>query len=274
MTIKYRIIFYCLLILSLLSLLLSVNTALICLLVTSILTLTLLCLKPTLDEKSSKAIHWWGWSIHFLVLIGLYMATYGVANIVGSGRKFSARMAVSTLRTVHWAQRQCISVVDRACHIKELKGELTINDSKTSLLPTNFKSLDIKSDQTLSYGQRGQYLVLISTTSEAEPSSWVAYAWPAVDQTLQTFCIDHNEEILELPIQEGKAVYVGMDKRPLPRACLGSLHQDPNPPLTSLQEKAIAEGKKPPPSTHQGEDQQTWQRWRGKRTRISKAIKE
>ena len=184
-------------------------------------------------------------------------------------RKYSARMAVANLRTLHWALRQCSEIVGRACTIGELKGDRPINGSKTSLLPRDFKSLSEHDESTVSYGQRGQYLVLLSTLS-TDKSEWIAYAWPAADRTLQTFCINHHEEILELPTLNGSTPYLGMEARPQARACLGSLHENPNPPLTEEQKKAIAEGKKPPPATHQGEDLHTWQRWRGKRPRKGK----
>ena len=34
----------------------------------------------------------------------------------------------------------------------------------------------------------------------------------------------------------------------------------------------IKAGKKPPPSTHLGVDQNRWQRWRGKRTRYARSF--
>ena len=46
-----------------------------------------------------------------------------------------------------------------------------------------------------------------------------------------------------------------------PGGLLGHAHRDPNPPLTQAR-KTPARGKKPPPSTHRGEDGHTWQRWR------------
>lgn len=262
--------FYGLSLLSLLAFLLSVEVALVSMLIACVLNLVILVLKSTQKAEKNKLAHWFAWSTHSLVLIAIYMAYFGVANIVGSGRKHSARMAVSTLRTLHWAERQCIPKLGRLCTIGELKGEVKNERFNTPLLRHDFKRV-VDDNTQMEYGRLGQYYILID---QAKQDKWLAYTWPVNDPTLQAFCIDQDEEIMELPIsKETGAHYLGLEKAPRIRACLGSLHKNPNPPQTDAQTRALAEGKKPPPHTHIGEDQKVWQRWRGKRTRISKSRK-
>ena len=118
----------------------------------------------------------------------------------------------------------------------------------------------------------------VKSDQSAEPTKayraprWVIYAWPRTDSTIQSFCVDEYEEILELPVSPTSgSLYLGLERAPTPKACLGTLHREPNPPLTPAQKDAKARGKKPPPSTHRGVDGHTWQRWRGKRTRYARS---
>ena len=271
MNLLSRIIFYGLSLLSLLAFLLSVEFALVSMLVACVINLLILALKFSQESDKTKLPHWLAWSIHGLVLIAVYMAYFGVANIVGSGRKHSARMAVSTLRTLHWAERQCIPKLSRLCTIGELKGDVKNDKFSTPLLRHDFKRV-IDPESQKEYGRLGQYYILIGQPKNQD--KWLAYTWPVTDPTLQAFCIDQDEEIMELPISKDTgAHYVGLAQAPSIRACLGSLHKNPNPPQTEAQMEALAQGKKPPPHTHLGEDQKIWQRWRGKRTRISKSRK-
>ena len=93
------------------------------------------------------------------------------------------------------------------------------------------------------FGMLGQYLVMLRSTPERGKGAWIAYTWPSSDRTLQTFCIDHREEILELPTNDqGEAMYVGLLNRPHANACLGALHHNPNPPLTNEMKRALAAG--------------------------------
>ena len=212
---------------------------------------------------------WWSWSLQGLFLIAFYMMSFGMANIVGSAQKFSARMAVSTLRTLLWAQDQCIAKTQRSCSLVELNGQKPPQGIHTSLLRYEFRKT-VVNEANLSIIHVGQYLYVIYPMHDLwGQQGWIAYAWPFNDPTLQSFCMTHYEEILEL-IPRGH--YQGLSKRPLAQACLGSLHQDPNPPLSEASKKAIARGEKPLAPTHQATDQQIWKRWRGKRTRRAKAM--
>ena len=274
MTVLSGSIFYILLIASPFSLLISMEIGLVSMLTSWISALVILSMKSTTKEGGTKVAHWLAWGVHGMFLVAVYMVIFGVANIVGSGRKFSSRMAVSTLRTLHWAERQCIPKAGRLCTIGELKGEVKLKGLNTRLLRTDFKHVVVKETKT-EFGRLGQYYFLVNTLPTASKLKWVAYAWPVTDLTLQSFCIDQNEEILELPIPSNqRSVYLGLEKPPLANACRGSLHEEPNPPLTNIQKEAIAAGQKPPPHTHVGADQNVWQRWRGKRTRINKTLAE
>ncbi len=279
-----QIIFFTTLIGTPLILIFNVKVALILMLTANLSGLISLSLKSLKIEGKSRSVHWWVWSVHGLLMIAVYMAIFGVANIVGSGRKFSARMAVSTLRTLHWAERQCTHSLDRVCTIGEMKLETPAEGLNTALLRTDFhRVIEGANGQPIrppadeqrvaeEFGRLGQYLIMLRPIPDRGERSWIAYTWPATDPTLQAFCIDDREEILELPINDqGQAYYLGLDRRPKATACLGALHLDPNPPLTPDQEAAIANGEKPPAHTHIGKDQRTWRRWRGKRTRISKS---
>lgn len=284
MSTQSKFLFLLLLIGSAFLILLELKIALIAMLIASLMGLSLLCIKSFHKEGETRIAYWWAWSLHGLLLIAIYMALFGVANIVGSGRKFSARMAVSTLRTLHWAERQCSSEVGRFCTIAEMKLESRAEGLKTALLRSDFHRVVAGDDgqpirpqfgQSLKeqeYGLLGQYLIMLRATPERGDKAWIAYAWPSSDRTLQTFCIDHREEILELPVDDqGEALYLGLSQAPRSEACLGDLHHNPNPPLTEDMKRAIAAGDKPPPHTHLGQDRRSWQRWRGKRTRISKS---
>jgi hypothetical protein len=209
---------------------------------------------------------WIIWSIHGLILIGLYMSLYGVANIVGSGQKFSARMAVSTLRTLLWAEDQCIRYKKQACTFEELNHSVPVKGLETSVLCLGFNHL-LSTPKGVKVGQAGQYYYAIYPQTEWKDAGWIGYAWPATDPTLATFCIHHREEVLE---QSHRGGYVGLTQRPHASACFGDLHLHPDPPLTSEMKAAISQGKKPPPPVHIGGDQTQWQRWRGKRTRRAK----
>ena len=211
-------------------------------------------------------IRWILWSIQGLFLIALYMSYYGVANIVGSGQKFSARMAVSTLRTLLWAEDQCIHYKKQACLFEELNHSQPVKGLKTSLLRLEFNRLATTSDG-VKVGQAGQYYYALYPQKQWQDAGWIGYAWPANDPTLATFCIHHREEVLE---QSHRGGYVGLSQRPPAYACFGDLHHNPNPPLTVEMKQAIAQDKKPPPPVHMGGDQTQCHRWRGKRTRRAK----
>jgi hypothetical protein len=228
---------------------------------------------------------WWAWSLSGAALIGLYMTLFGLANIVGSGQKFSARGAVSNLRKLLWAQGLCAQHTDRPCALSELSGARRPEGVTAPLLPPEFRLLDAPlpaGGPWAEVGRVGQYLYAVAPRpprltaalggDEAPLSrrAWVAYAWPEEDATLQSFCVTHYEEILELP---KRGVYVGIERAPAPDACLGALHEDPNPPPTPEQAAALAEGRRAIPSTHAGADGETWERWRGKRTRISRRLR-
>lgn len=270
------------LILSLAGLLINVNIGLVTLTAGSVLALLTLTLK---SSNHSKVPFWFIWSAHFLALVGIYMATYGVANIVGSGRRYSARGAVSTLRMIWWAERQCVRHTARACPLSELNGQTAVEGFTPTLQRPQWRSL-----AQGPYGELapvGQYYYALYplssqddesnstnapiSTKRRSPSRWIAYAWPRADKTLQSYCIDDHEEILELPISDGESAYLGLERAPKPQACLGSLHSNPEPPLTLAQREAIAQKRKPPPSTHRGQDGEEWRRWRGKRTRFARS---
>lgn len=270
----------------------SVNVGLIAMSIATVVTLIALGrARPEEASAQARARLWWAWAVHLLALSGVYMVTYGVANIVGSGRYKSARMAVSTLRTMHWAERQCVKLAGRPCTLEELNGSREVAGKRQLLLRSGFKTLsDTPHGPVASVGLYHYALYPVASNpvtstpatstsaTTAEPVKtyraprWVLYAWPRTDSTIQSFCLDEYEEILELPISPTSgSLYLGLERAPAPDACLGALHREPNPPLTQAQKDAKARGKKPPPSTHQGADNHTWQRWRGKRTRYARS---
>lgn len=225
-----------------------------------------LCLSP------QRGWRWGAWSLTGLTLIALYMALFGVANIVGSAQKFSARGAVSGLRKLLWAERQCAPLVQRPCQLSEMNGQRPPKGLGSALLPAELQRL-LKTSEGGAWsevGQRGQYYYAIAPMPQWGAEGWVAYAWPLGDPVLQTFCISSYEEILELG---ARGRYHGLDLAPAVDACLGALHDDPNPPLTEEMKAALSRGDKPPPHVHVGRDGETWARWRGKRTRISRQLR-
>ena len=226
-------------------------------------------------RSGARGVKWAMWSLNGLTLIALYMALFGVANIVGSAQKFSARGAVSNLRKLLWAEGQCAPLVQRPCTLSEMNGQRPPKGLHSALLPAELQRLlssagGAEGGSWSEVGQLGQYYYALTPAPQWGAEGWLAYAWPVSDQILQTFCLSSYEEILELK-ERGR--YRGLAQAPSAEACLGALHDDPNPPLTPEMEAAIARDEKPPPPVHQGRDGLEWMRWRGKRTRIARQLK-
>jgi hypothetical protein len=235
-------------------------------------TLTLSVMLAFVKERRGLG-RWGAWSLSGLTLTALYMVLFGMANIVGSGQKFTARGAVSNLRKLLWAEMQCAPLVKRPCALSEMNGERPPEGLHTALLPADLQRLARMSEGEASLnevGRIGPYYYRLSPMPQWGAEGWLAYAWPATDAVLQTFCVSSYEEVLEL---QERGAYVGFEKEPPPNACLGSLHIDPNPPLTPEMKAALERGDKPPPHVHTGEDGGVWSRWRGKRTRISRKLR-
>jgi len=229
-------------------------------------------LSVALYVSPRSGVRWGAWSLSGLTLIALYMALFGVANIVGSAQKFSARGAVSNLRKLLWAEQQCSPLVKRPCLLSEMNGQRPPEGLHTALLPAELQRLLRSPDEGRwsEVGQLGQYYYALAPAPQWGAEGWIAYAWPLRDEVLQTFCISSYEEILEL---QTRGAYQGLERAPSPEACLGSLHDDPNPPLTDEMKEALERGDKPPPHVHTGRDGEVWLRWRGKRTRISRQLR-
>jgi len=249
------------------------------------LALTLLLSLALWRASARRAWLWWAWAASGGALIALYMTLFGVANIVGSGQRFSARGALSNLRKVLWAQGLCAQHAGRPCALSELSGARPPEGLTAALLPPEFTLLAGPLPAGAPWGEVGrvgQYLYAVAPRpprliaalggegAPTAPRAWVAYAWPEEDATLQSFCVTHYEELLELP---KRGVYVGLGRAPAPDACLGALHDDPNPPPTPAQAEALARGARPPFSAHVGADGEVWERWRGQRTRIARRLR-
>lgn len=222
--------------------------------------------------SAQRGWRWGAWWFTGLTLMAFYIALFGLANIVGSAQKFSARGAVSHLRKIVRAEQQCAPLVKRPCLMSEMNGRTPPPGLHTALLPAELQRLltSSKAKGWSEVGQLGQYYYALAAIPQFGAQGWVAYAWPLKDQVLQTFCISSYEEILEL---SERGHYYGLDHAPSLEACLGSLHDDPNPPLTAEMKTALERGDKPPPHLHQGRDGLTWMRWRGKRTRIARQLR-
>lgn len=201
-------------------------------------------------------------ALGLLALLSAYMVRVGIGNIVGSGRAHLDKAAVSTLWSIHWAQR----------HFREgghadrdgdgvgefgTLGQLAASRPLPSgaVLPAPLLSLE-GSPRVSAAGDAFEaagtcFLAYLPGDPDGAERRFVVYAWPTRgDGTAgaKVFCIDQDEDILEA--DAAARGYFGCDHPPPPDACLGPEDETDAPPTDGVKGDGAA-----------------WRRWKGKTSR-------
>lgn len=171
-----------------------------------------------------------GWiAIAFLISViavvaVTFMVRAGVANVVGSGQAQTGRSAVSTLRTVHWAQgifRQSAYVdvdgngVGEFGTLAQLAGEADLPGG--GRVPS---SLLLRPGATIvgELLEAGGYCFRadLPEDTHGRERSFVAWAWPQAEPAgTRAYCLDQDEQIFEAPAGD----FVGCDSGPPATSC-------------------------------------------------------
>lgn len=180
----------------------------------------------------------------------IFLARVGVPNVVGSGQAFAEKTAVSTLRTLHWAQglfRQgnYLDVdgngVAEFGELSQLSGREPLPDGtklSSSLLP------DAGTRVTGEVLEAGGYCFRYDLPEgpHARERRFTGYGWPRqLEAGRKIFCIDQDEQIWESANPEG---YAG-----------------------------CASGGPPPGTCPTGDSAEGWIRWRNKTNKLSVGAK-
>ncbi|AKU92816.1 hypothetical protein [Vulgatibacter incomptus] len=142
----------------------------------------------------------------------VFIVKYGAENVIGSGQAFVEKTAVSTLRTLHWAQglfRERAWLDQDGNGVAEFgtMGQLAGRDRLPSgeVLPNSL----VPSAGTRVTGEileAGGYCFrydLPDSTHDRE-RRFIAYAWPRLlDAGRKIYCIDQDEQIYETKNPEG-----------------------------------------------------------------------
>lgn len=205
-----------------------------------------------------------------LALLIAFTVHVAAPNIIIGGQKAAGRQAVTTLRTLLWAEDQLITSHGRAGTIGELAGARGLGDGPPiapPLLRTPFMRLvPGEHGEVVDFG--GFTFAIHVLTAEgavtdgrategrrqvpAGAVDYLAYAWPTVpgQSGYTTYCLNRYEDILE---RQGDAGYAGPAKAPAWDACVTG----------SAPAGRLGEGV--------GRDGAVWKRWRGQETRRGKA---
>jgi len=163
--------------------------------------------------------------IGFGTVATVFMARRGVANVVGSGQTFTEKSAVSTLRTLHWAQgdfRRAAFVDEDGDGIGEFGTVAQL--TATAPLPSGGKA-PVPLIQIPGAEVRDGVLVAngycFRTELPADPDGrerrFAAAAWPLLPSAgKKAFCLNQDEEIFESANEQG---WFGCEKGPPPGAC-------------------------------------------------------
>lgn len=156
-----------------------------------------------------------------VVVIAWFLVRIGVENVVGSGQAHTEKTAVSTLRTLHWAQglfRQGGYLDTDGDRIGEFGtlSQLSLREKvaglEVSLVPEAGTRIEGELLQALGFCFR----LDLPQGADARERNFVAYAWPSVPGAgHKVFCLDQDENIL----QSGAEGWVGCDKGPPVGAC-------------------------------------------------------
>lgn len=176
---------------------------------------------------------------------GFFLARIGIPNVIGSGKAFTEKTAVSTLRTLHWAQglfREGRYLDTDRNGVSEFgtMGQLAGRDPlpsgevlANSLVPASGTRV---SGQVL---EAGGYCFRyeLPEGAHARERRFIGMGWPRLlDAGRKVYCIDQDEQIYEYANPEG---YAGCEAGPPAGICPG------------------------------GDPPQGWKRWRNKTNKLS-----
>lgn len=179
-----------------------------------------------------------------VAFIALFLLSGGVANVVGSGQAHTEKTAVSTLRTLHWAQDRFRSGgfadadgdgVAEFGTLEQLAGRAPLPDG--TMIPASllqYPGSEIQGDLLMAHGFC--FRLELPEDVEGRERRFVAWSWPRTSAAgHKAFCINHDEDILESTNEAG---YVGCDAGPPVGSCPSAAEVDAGAP--------------------------GWKRWRGK----------
>lgn len=179
-----------------------------------------------------------------VVVSGFFLWRVGVSNVVGSGQAHTEKTAVSTLRTLHWAQGlfQKEAFVDADGNgvgefgtMEQLAALAPADDGQpipAALVPVAGTRIEGGVLQAGGYCFRYE----LPTGTHERERHFVAVAWPQTSAAgSRHYCIDENEDILE---HTGDETFFGCESGPPPGLC---------PLIEDVDGGAVA-----------------WKRWRGK----------
>jgi len=159
------------------------------------------------------------------VFVALFFLSGGVANVVGSGMAHTEKTAVSTLRTIHWAQGhfQAGAFVDADGDGVGEFGSLAWLAARAPL--PGGAALPAPLLQVPGSGFVGDVLQAqgycfrteLPDDADGRERRFVAWAWPRLRAAgAKAFCIDQREDILERAEGHG---WIGCENGPPPGAC-------------------------------------------------------
>ncbi len=201
-------------------------------------------------------------------LFAAYMVRVGIGNIVGSGRAYLDKAAVSTLWSMHWAQRLFHegAYADRDgdgigefASLGQLAAVTPLPSGRTleaPLLPLE-GSPRFAAEGAAMEAAGTCFLSYLPADPDGAERRFVVYAWPSRREGggAKVFCIDQDEDILEA--EASARGYFGCDRPPPREACLGPEDETGAPPTDGVKG-----------------DGATWRRWKGKTSRKAIGVRD
>lgn len=215
-----------------------------------------------------KGLAWATLSTAALVLLAVFTVRVAVPNIVSAGNSANHTLAVSTLRTILWAEDTFARQTGRAGNLVELAGQSSAGHpsapdlAPSALLRPELAPLEGGISVYSGYAYR-IYVAGPGGTGLSDPlapglagsRAFLAYAWPVLPgkSGLRIYCLNEHEDILEADLSARTPPYAGFERPPAWDACLS--------PGARLGDRAV-------PGT--GADGAPWRLWKGRPTRRSR----
>lgn len=211
-----------------------------------------------------KGLAWATLSTAVLVLLAVFTVRVAVPNIVSAGNAANHTLAVSTLRTILWAEDTFTRQTGRAGNLVELAGQTSAGagDGASALLRPELSPREEGLSVYSGYAYRiyvagpdGLGLSDPRAPGRDASRAFVAYAWPVLPgkSGLRIYCLNEYEDILEADLSARVPPYAGFERPPAWNACLA--------PGARLGDRAVA---------GTGADGAPWRLWKGRPTRRSR----
>lgn len=131
-----------------------------------------------------------------LAALAVLIARYGIPNLVGSGQAFAGAHAVSSLRTVHWAQGHYRKTATRD-EDRDGVGEFATLQALVDGSYLQFPGAELSGDVLSAMG----YCLRVDLPegADARERRFAAVAWPAAVGPVapKLVCVDQDENLLE-----------------------------------------------------------------------------